>query len=151
MFSIRSCTLVISSSLMGLLQETVVPRPILYHQPARRRGPSPDEAARSVSLGRQSVPWGARSLPRGVPHRGLPDRIGGVTGPGTALAAGSKREGVTMTNDMTTSRAGRKQDHRVSDTIRDVMRPIPQGGTGEGMISQRARMMGREGLRDRHG
>ncbi len=53
-----------------------------------------------------------------------------------------------MTNDMTTSRAGRTQDHRVSDTIRDVMRPIPQGVTVDAMISDAAEMMMREDIGD---
>jgi len=51
-----------------------------------------------------------------------------------------------MTDDRTISRAGRTQDHQVSDTIRDVMRPIPQGLTSDAMISDAAEMMQREAI-----
>jgi len=52
-----------------------------------------------------------------------------------------------MTNEPT-SRAGRTQDHRVSDTIRDVMSPIPQALTVDAMISDAAELMRREDIGD---
>jgi CBS domain-containing protein len=53
-----------------------------------------------------------------------------------------------MTDDQTISRAGRTQDHHVSDTIRDVMSPIPQGVTADSTISVAAEMMQREDIGD---
>lgn len=46
------------------------------------------------------------------------------------------------------SRAGRTQDHTVSDTIRDVMRPTPLGLTVDAMISDAAEVMLREDIGD---
>jgi CBS domain-containing protein len=46
------------------------------------------------------------------------------------------------------SRAGRTQDHTVSDTIRDVMRPTPRGLTVDAMISDAAEVMLREDIGD---
>ena len=46
------------------------------------------------------------------------------------------------------SRAGRTQDHTVSDTIRDVMRPTPRGLTVDAMISYAAEVMLREDIGD---
>jgi CBS domain-containing protein len=67
---------------------------------------------------------------------------------GTALAAGSAEEEDAMTDERPISRAGRTQDHRVSDTIRDVMSPIPQGLTVDAMISDAAELMRREDIGD---
>jgi len=53
-----------------------------------------------------------------------------------------------MTDERPISRAGRTQDHRVSDTIRDVMSPIPQGLTVDAMISDAAELMRREDIGD---
>lgn len=50
--------------------------------------------------------------------------------------------------DEPTSRAGRTQDHRVSDTIQDVMSPIPQGLTVDAMITDAAELMLREDIGD---
>jgi len=53
-----------------------------------------------------------------------------------------------MTDDRTISRAGRTQDHRVSDTIRDVMSPIPRGVTVDATIYDAAEVMLREDIGD---
>ena len=53
-----------------------------------------------------------------------------------------------MTDERAISRAGRTQDHTVSDTIRDVMSPIPQGLTVDAMVSDAAELMRREDIGD---
>lgn len=49
---------------------------------------------------------------------------------------------------MSISRAGRTQDHRVSDIIRDVMSPIPMGLTLDATVSDAAELMRREDIGD---
>ena len=53
-----------------------------------------------------------------------------------------------MNDERPISRAGRTQDHRVSDTIRDVMSPIPMGLTVDGTVSDAAELMLREDIGD---
>ena len=53
-----------------------------------------------------------------------------------------------MTDEPVISRAGRTQDHTVSDTIRDVMSPIPQGLGVDATVSDAAELMFREDIGD---
>ena len=51
-----------------------------------------------------------------------------------------------MSAEQRISRAGLTQDHTVSDTIRDVMSPIPQGVTVDATVSDAAELMLREDI-----